>query len=49
MFHLRKPKNTIFISPTKFCQNEFYRIYGEHYKTYENIYIPHASELDENI
>lgn len=49
MFHLRKPKNTIFISPTKFCQNEFYRIYGEHYKTYENIYLPHASELDENI
>jgi len=49
MFHLRKPNNTIFISPTKFCQNEFYRIYGEYYKTYENIYIPHASELNEDI
>ena len=49
MFHLRKSNNTRFISPTKFCQNEFYRIYGKHYKTYENIYLPHASELDENI
>jgi len=48
MFHLRKPTNTIFISPTIFCKNEFTRIYGNHYKTYENIYIPHASELDEN-
>lgn len=46
MFHLRKPNNTIFISPTKFCKNEFYRIYGKQYKLYKNVYIPHVSELD---
>ena len=31
MFHLRKPENTIFVSPTKFCKNEFGRIYGKRY------------------
>ena len=47
MFHLRSPKNTIFVSPTEFCKNEFRRIYGKQYDEYQNIYIPHASELDE--
>ena len=46
MFHLRKPENTIFVSPTKFCKNEFGRIYGKRYQMYKNIYIPHVSELD---
>ena len=49
MFHLRSPLNTIFVSPTLFCKNEFFRIYGNKYKEYQNIYIPHASELNENI
>ena len=49
MFHLRDPKNTIFISPTLFCRNEFSRIYGSRYREYKNIYLPHASELDESI
>jgi|UniRef100_A0A6C0IXG1 hypothetical protein len=47
MFHLRSPKNTVFVSPTIFCKNEFGRIYGKMYNTYKNIYITHASELDE--
>jgi hypothetical protein len=47
MFHLRKPENTIFVSPTKFCRNEFARIYGKKYNMYKNIFIPHVSELDE--
>ena len=45
MFHLRKPENTIFVSPTIFCQKEFNRIYGKKYQLYRNIYIPHVSEL----
>ena len=49
IFHLRSPKNTIFLSPTIFCKNEFRRIYGSIYDEYKNIYLPHASELDETI
>ena len=48
MFHLRKPKNTIFVSPTIFCKNEFSRIYGKIYSEFPNYYLPHASELDES-
>tara|TARA_B100001093_G_C26714814_1_gene965162 strand:- start:20 stop:994 length:975 start_codon:yes stop_codon:yes gene_type:complete len=48
MFLLRSPRNTLFVSPTKFCINEFGRIYGTQYDEYKNICIPHASELDES-
>lgn len=48
MFLLRKPSNTIFISPTLFCRNQFRKIYGKQYEEYKNIFIPHASELDES-
>lgn len=48
MFHLRKPENTLFVSPTIFCKNEFKRIYGIQYEEFKKIDIPHASELDES-
>lgn len=48
MFHLRKPKNTLFVSPTIFCKNEFRKIYGNQYDEFKKIDIPHASELDES-
>lgn len=49
MIHLRKPENTIMISPSIFCINEFSRIYGSSYNNFKKYYIPHASELNENI
>lgn len=48
MFHLRDPKNTIFVSPTLFCKNEFSRFYGKRYDLFKNFFIPHVSELDES-
>ena len=34
IFHLRNPNNTLFVSPSLFCINEFERIYGKRYKEY---------------
>ena len=47
MMYLRKPSNTVMVSPSSFCINEFGRIYGNSYKKFTKILIPHASELNE--
>ena len=49
IFHKRNPENTLFVSPTQFCINEFERFYGNNYKKFGKILIPHASELDETM
>lgn len=49
IFHTRNVNNTLFVSPSQFCINEFERIYGERYKVYNKVLIPHASELNENL
>ena len=48
MLYYRNTKNTKIISTSKFCTDEFTKHYGEEYKKFTRIDIPHSSELDEN-
>ena len=48
MLYYRNPKNTEFISTSKFCTDEFINHYGEEYKKFTRHSILHASEFDES-
>ena len=48
MLDFRDHKNTIIISTSSFCSEEFDTYFGEKYRKFKRILIPHPSELEEN-
>jgi hypothetical protein len=49
MLYHRNPNNTWIISCSTFCTEEFTKYFGDVYKSFKNFYIPHSSELQENV
>lgn len=49
MLNYRSPDNTIIISISQFCTDEFLKYFPEVYPKFKNIKLLHSSEMDDNI
>jgi glycosyltransferase involved in cell wall biosynthesis len=49
MLYHRNPNNTWIISCSTFCTEEFTKYFKELYTSFKILYVPHSSELNENI